>query len=96
MDAKGMDLGRRLSSSKLCFSTNGKAIRDVKFTEESLTPSQWYQAPLDRAFINAGRLMPLLLNRALSDEKRLLTTDPWRWRASRLTNLLRVPQFVQT
>lgn len=54
-----------------------------------------HRSPLKRALINARRLMPLLLNRALSDEKRRLTIDPRYSRTLRLTKLLRVAQFVR-
>jgi hypothetical protein len=40
--------------------------------------------------------MPLLLNRALLDEKKQLPNHPLASRASRLTKLLRIPQFVWT
>jgi hypothetical protein len=40
--------------------------------------------------------MPLLLKRALLDEKKRLSNDPKASRASRLRKLLRIPQFVWT
>jgi len=61
----------------------------------SLYPiAKWHHSPLKRAFINVRQLMSLLLKRALSDEKRQLTTDPKHSRTQRVAKLLRVPQFV--
>ncbi|KAI9768050.1 MAG: hypothetical protein M1839_004210 [Geoglossum umbratile] len=64
--------------------------------EMSLPAVESHHSPLDRAFINARRLAPQLLGRALLDEKRQLSRDPLLSRVSRLEKLLRIPQFVWT
>jgi hypothetical protein len=54
------------------------------------------RSPLERVSINVRRLMPLVLKRALVDEKKKLSSDALASRAKRLTKLLRVPQFTWT
>lgn len=98
--SKWMQRGWTLEEGSLAqtcvFQLMGKPYEMSNSLKNLLPKIEWHHSPLDRAFINARRLMPLLINRALSDEKRILTTDPRHSRASRLTKLLRVPQFVHT
>ncbi|KAK5652174.1 hypothetical protein OQA88_10817 [Cercophora sp. LCS_1] len=51
-------------------------------------------SPLQRAFIQSRRAMVLHLKRALQEDKKHISVDPWLSRAARLWKQLRVPQFV--
>lgn len=99
LGSKWMQRGWTLDEGSLAqtcvFQLMGKPYEMSNSLKNLLPQVKWHQSPLDRAFIKARRLMPLLINRGLLDEKRMLTTDARHSRASRLTKLLRVPQFVR-
>jgi hypothetical protein len=100
LSSKWMQRGWTLEEGSLAqtcvFQLNGMPYEMSDSLKNQLPQVEWHHSPLERASINAGRLIPLLLTRALSDEKRQLTTDPRRSRRVRLTKLLRVPQFVHS
>lgn len=93
---RGWTLEEGSLSSTCVFQMMGKPY-DVSGSLKHLLPRvEVHHSPLERASINARRLMPLLLNRALLDERKMLSNIPRASRASRLTKLLRIPQFVST
>jgi hypothetical protein len=92
---RGWTLEEGSLSSACVFQTMGK-LYEISGSLNRIPKAEVDHSPLERASINARRLMPLLLNRALLDEKKKLSNDPFSWRASRLTKLLRIPQFVWT
>jgi hypothetical protein len=100
LSSKWMQRGWTLEEGSLAqtcvFQLNGKPYEMSDSLMNLLPQVEWHHSPLERAFINTRRLMPQLLTRALSDEKRQLTTDARHSRTVRLTKMLRVPQFVQT
>jgi hypothetical protein len=100
LSSKWMQRGWTLEEGSLAqtcvFQLMGKPYEMSNSLKNLLPNVERHHSPLDRAFINARRLTPLLLNRALLDEKRQLSTIAIFSRILRLTKLLRIPQFVWT
>ncbi|KAI9772984.1 MAG: hypothetical protein M1840_008866 [Geoglossum simile] len=100
LSSKWMQRGWTLEEGSLAqtcvFQLMGKPYEMSSSLKNLLPNVEEHHSPLDRAFINNRRLMPLLLNRALLDEKRQLSTVPLFSKTLRLAKLLRIPQFVWT
>lgn len=92
---RGWTLEEGFLSSSCFFQIMGKPYEISGALHRLLPEAATHHSPLERAAINARLLMPSILSRQLMDEK-MLFSSLLAYRASRLTKLLRVPQFVRT
>lgn len=93
---RGWTLEEGVLSSTCTFQIADKSYEMSGSLNHSLPKPNKKDSPLLRTSINIRRMLPLVLRRGLLDEKKRLSQDPLVSRAMRITNLLRVPQFVWT
>lgn len=92
---RGWTLEEGFLSSCCFFHIMGKPYEISGSLHHLLPETAAHHSPLERASINARLLLPSVLRKQLMDEKNLYSSL-LASKASRLTQLLRVPQFVRT
>jgi hypothetical protein len=93
---RGWTLEEGCLSQSCVFQLLGKPY-DMATTSNHLTPIvSPLQSPLERVLVQTRQSPVTLLRKALRDSKKYVWTEPLILRAKRLTNKLRVPQFVWT
>jgi hypothetical protein len=96
--SKWMERGWTLEEGSLAqtcvFQLLGKPYEMTTSLSNLLPTDEKQHSPLDKAFANARRSVPMLLGKALLNDKRQISTLPRVSKATRLSKLLWVPQFV--